>query len=100
MDNIADHLLDGELDKLEVLRWLARCEEIAAQPGFIDIDNDTKRKKRAAERVARTVLHEVFKGSLPKQPKIASFPNGQKTDEILHPLGPISIRRCLMFPTT
>jgi len=36
-------------------------------------------------------LHEVFKGRYHKQPKIASFPNVKKLDEI-YTVGPISIR--------
>lgn len=75
-DNIADHLLDGELDQLEV-EVAGKVREMLRSL-VIDIDNDHNTEE-TAERVARMYLHEVFKGRYHKQPKIASFPNVKKT---------------------
>jgi GTP cyclohydrolase I len=56
----------------------------------IDIDNDHNTEE-TAERVARMYIHEVFKGRYLDQPKIASFPNVRKLDEI-YTVGPITVR--------
>ena len=58
-DNIANHILEGELDELELevagkIRSLLRSL-------VIDIDNDHNTEE-TAERVAKMYLHEVFKG--------------------------------------
>ena len=87
-DNIADHILAGELEELELevtgkIRSLLRSL-------VIDIDNDHNTEE-TAERVARMYLHEVFKGRYHRQPKVASFPNVKQLDEI-YTVGPISVR--------
>ncbi len=71
-DNLADHLLDGELDQLEI-EVAGKVREMLRSL-VIDIDNDHNTEE-TAERVARMYLHEVFKGSYHTQPKIDSFPN-------------------------
>jgi len=87
-DNIAQVLREGELDLLE--------EEVADKVRdllrslVIDIDNDHNTEE-TAERVARMYIHEVFKGRYQDQPKIASFPNVKKLDEI-YTVGPITVR--------
>lgn len=87
-DNISAYLRDGELDQLE--------DEVADKVRdllrslVIDIDNDHNTAE-TAERVARMYLQEVFKGRYLDQPKIASFPNVKKLDEI-YTVGPISVR--------
>jgi len=87
-DNISEILRDGELELLE--------EEVADKVRdllrslVIDIDNDHNTEE-TAERVARMYIHEVFKGRYLDQPKIASFPNVRKLDEI-YTVGPITVR--------
>lgn len=87
-DNIAEHLKDGELDQLEI-EVAGKVRELLRSL-VIDIDNDHNTEE-TAERVARMYLHEVFKGRFHPQPKIASFPNVKKLDEI-YTVGPITVR--------
>jgi GTP cyclohydrolase I len=87
-DNISEHLKDGELDQLEV-EVASKVRELLRSL-VIDIDNDHNTEE-TAERVARMYLHEVFKGRYHRQPKIASFPNVKKLDEI-YTVGPITVR--------
>ena len=87
-DNLADHLREGELEQLEI--EVAGKVRDMLRSLVIDIDNDHNTEE-TAERVARMYLHEVFKGRYHKQPKIASFPNVKKLDEI-YTVGPISVR--------
>ena len=58
-DNIADHLLPGELDQLEI--EVAGKVRDLLRSLVIDIDNDHNTEE-TAERVARMYIHEVFKG--------------------------------------
>ena len=78
-DNLADHLLEGELDLLQT-EVADRVRDLL-RTLLIDIENDHNTEE-TAERVAKMYLHEVFKGRYHKQPKIASFPNVKKLDEI------------------
>jgi len=87
-DNIAEFLEDGELDKLEV--EVADKVRDLLRSLVIDIENDHNTAE-TAERVARMYMREVFKGRYLPQPKIASFPNVKKLDEI-YTVGPISVR--------
>jgi GTP cyclohydrolase I len=87
-DNIADHLLDGELEELEL--EVAGKVRSLLRSLVIDIDNDHNTEE-TAERVAKMYLHEVFKGRYHPQPKVASFPNVKQLDEI-YTVGPISVR--------
>jgi GTP cyclohydrolase IA len=87
-DNIADHILDGELEGLE--REVADRVRDLLHALVIDIENDHNTEETAA-RVARMYLHEVFKGRYHQQPKIASFPNVKQLDEI-YTVGPITVR--------
>ena len=87
-DNVADYIEPNELNELE--------EEVAGRfkdllkSLIIDIDNDHNTKETAS-RVARMYIHEVFKGRYHKQPKVTSFPNVKKLDEI-YTVGPITVR--------
>jgi GTP cyclohydrolase I len=87
-DNIADHILDGELEGLE--QEVADRVRDLLHALVIDIENDHNTEE-TAERVARMYLHEVFKGRYHQQPKIASFPNVKQLDEI-YTVGPITVR--------
>ena len=87
-DNVAGHIEPGELKELE--------DEVAGRfrdllkSLVIDIDNDHNTEETAT-RVARMYIHEVFKGRYHKQPKVTSFPNVKKLDEI-YTVGPITVR--------
>ena len=87
-DNISAHLREGEMDQLES-EVTDKVRELLRSL-VIDIENDHNTAE-TAERVARMYLHEVFKGRYQEQPKIASFPNVKKLDEI-YTVGPITVR--------
>ena len=87
-DNVSEHLEPGEFEQLEV-EVAGRVRDLLTTL-VIDIDNDHN-TEGTAERVARMYLHEVFKGRYMKQPKITSFPNVKKLDEI-YTVGPITVR--------
>jgi len=87
-DNISAHLHKGEIELLEA-EVTDKVRELLRSL-VIDIDNDHNTAE-TAERVARMYLHEVFKGRYQEQPKIASFPNVKKLDEI-YTVGPITVR--------
>ena len=87
-DNLADHLLEGELDLLQT-EVADRVRDLL-RTLLIDIENDHNTEE-TAERVAKMYLHEVFKGRYHKQPKIASFLNVKAPAEI-YTVGPISVR--------
>ena len=65
-DNIAEHLLDGEMEQLEI-EVAGKVRELLRSL-VIDIENDHNTEE-TAERVARMYLHEVFKGRYHQQPK-------------------------------
>ena len=87
-DNIADYILEGELEGLE--REVADRVRDLLRSLVIDIENDHNTEE-TAERVARMYLQEVFKGRYHQQPKVASFPNVKNLDEI-YTVGPITVR--------
>ena len=87
-DNVADYILPGELDELQV-EVADRVRDLL-KALVIDIENDHNTAEPAA-RVAKMYLHEVFKGRYHQQPKVASFPNVKKLDEI-YTVGPITVR--------
>ena len=87
-DNVADYIEPGELQELEVevrMRFRDLLKSLV-----IDIDNDHNTEETAT-RVARMYIHEVFKGRYHQQPKVTSFPNVKKLDEI-YTVGPITVR--------
>ena len=87
-DNVADDILPGELDDLQV-EVADRVRDLL-HALVIDIENDHNTAE-TAERVAKMYLHEVFKGRYHHQPKVASFPNVKRLDEI-YTVGPITVR--------
>ncbi|MFZ4804587.1 MAG: GTP cyclohydrolase I [Synechococcus lacustris] len=87
-DNLAEHILDGELDLLQ--KEVADKVRDLLRSLLIDIDRDHNTEE-TAERVAKMYIHEVFKGRYHHQPKIASFPNVKQLDEI-YTVGPITVR--------
>jgi len=87
-DNVAECIEPGELKELED-EVACRFRDLLTSL-VIDIDNDHNTKE-TANRVARMYIHEVFKGRYHKQPKVTSFPNVKKLDEI-YTVGPITVR--------
>ena len=87
-DNIADFIEPGELPELQ--NEVADKFRELLRSLVIDIDNDHNTHE-TAERVAKMYLQEVFKGRYHHQPKVASFPNVKKLDEI-YTVGPITVR--------
>ena len=87
-DNIADYIEPGEL--IELQNEVADKFRDLLRSLVIDIDNDHNTHE-TAERVAKMYLQEVFKGRYHHQPKVASFPNVKKLDEI-YTVGPITVR--------
>ena len=87
-DNIADFIEPGELPELQ--NEVADKFRELLRSLVIDIDNDHNTHE-TAERVAKMYLQEVFKGRYHQQPKVASFPNVKKLDEI-YAVGPITVR--------
>jgi GTP cyclohydrolase I len=87
-DNIAAYISDGELEQLQA-EVSDRVRDLLTSL-VIDIENDHNTAE-TADRVAKMYLQEVFKGRYHEQPKIASFPNVKKLDEI-YTVGPITVR--------
>lgn len=87
-DNIAKHILPGELAELkEEVEENVRNLLLSL---VIDVDNDHN-TKGTAKRVAKMYVDEVFKGRYQPSPKITVFPNVKHFDE-LYALGPISVK--------
>ena len=87
-DNVSEYLEPGEFEQLE-LEVADRVKDLLSTL-VIDVDNDHN-TQGTADRVAKMYLHEVFKGRYMKQPKVTSFPNVKKLDEI-YTVGPITVR--------
>lgn len=87
-DNIADYLLDGELDELH--------QEVEAKMAavlrslVIDTESDHNTQE-TARRVARMFIGEVFRGRYVEMPKVTEFPNSEKLNELLI-VGPVTVR--------
>jgi GTP cyclohydrolase I len=87
-DNIAAHILPGELPLLqdEVEHKLLGV----LQSLVIDTDNDHNTQE-TARRVAKMYLHEVFRGRYAEQPSVTEFPNVERLNELMI-VGPITVR--------
>jgi len=87
-DNIAAHLLPGELQALEA-EVKARVQDLL-DALVVDTENDHNTRETAG-RVARMYLREVFSGRYQAPPKVTDFPNAKHLDEI-YTVGPITVR--------
>ena len=85
---VSAYIKAGELDQLEA-EVSNRVRDLL-QALVIDIDNDHNTQE-TAERVSRMYINEVFKGRYHQQPKVTSFPNVKRLDEI-YTVGPITVR--------
>lgn len=87
-DNIAPHLLPGELDLLQA-EVQERIQDLL-DALVIDTTNDHNTVE-TAKRVAKMYLQEVFKGRYLPPPQVTDFPNAKNLDEI-YTVGPITVR--------
>lgn len=86
-DNIAHHLEPGEIEGLQ-----KEVEAIAER--LLDalvIDRRNHNVAETPKRLAKMFLREVFAGRYAERPRVASFPNAGKLDEIFV-VGPITVR--------
>ena len=87
-DNIAAHLLPGELE--------AMLDEVEQKmQGVLDslvIDTGSDHNTReTARRVAKMYLTEVFRGRYAAPPSVTAFPNAEHLNELMI-IGPITVR--------
>ena len=87
-DNISEYIKPGELIDLGV-EVADRVRDLL-ETLVIDVENDHNTRE-TAERVSRMYINEVFKGRYHEQPKVTSFPNAKKLDEI-YTVGPMTVR--------
>ena len=87
-DNISEYIKPGELIQLGV-EVADRVRDLL-ETLVIDVENDHNTRE-TAERVSRMYINEVFKGRYHEQPKVTSFPNAKKLDEI-YTVGPMTVR--------
>jgi len=87
-DNIAGHILPGELDELQA-EVEARMSEVL-RALVIDTDSDHNTND-TAKRVAKMFLHEVFKGRYSEMPSVTEFPNVSRLNELMI-VGPVKVR--------
>ena len=87
-DNISEYIKPGELIELGV-EVADRVRDLL-ETLVIDVENDHNTRE-TAERVSRMYINEVFKGRYHEQPKVTSFPNAKKLDEI-YTVGPMTVR--------
>ncbi len=87
-DNISAYLKEGELSDLEdeVVMAVANLLDNL----IIDTRNDHNTHD-TAKRVAKMLLHEIYKGRYIERPKVTDFPNVKSMDDI-YIVGPIDIR--------
>ena len=87
-DNIAAHILPGELDELQA-EVQARMQEVLKSL-VIDTDSDHNTQE-TAKRVAKMFLREVFAGRYAEAPPVTEFPNVSRLNELMI-VGPITVR--------
>ena len=88
-DNISDNLSSSEIDIMQ-----ESLESLFEQ--FIDIlliDKNDTNVKDTPKRLAKMYVREVLKGRYEPMPKLTTFPNTKKIDE-LFTVGPITVRSC------
>jgi GTP cyclohydrolase IA len=89
-DNIAEHMLPGELDTLQA--EVERRAQAFLDSLIIDTKHDHN-TNGTAKRLAKMYLREVFGGRYTTKPRITTFPNAGHLDE-LYTTGPITVRSC------
>lgn len=87
-DNLAEHLKTGDIHGIESDVKAAVQDLLEAL--IIDTENDHNTQD-TAQRVAKMLVHEVFKGRYLPAPTITDFPNVKALDQI-YTVGPITVR--------
>ena len=87
-DNIAAHILPGELDAL--LNEVAGKMQGVLDSLVIDTENDHNTAD-TARRVAKMYIQEVFSGRYVNPPAVTEFPNAEHLNELMM-VGPIVVR--------
>jgi GTP cyclohydrolase I len=87
-DNIAAHILPGELDAL--LDEVSGKMQGVLDSLVIDTENDHNTAD-TARRVAKMYIQEVFRGRYVRAPEVTEFPNAEHLNELMM-VGPIVVR--------
>lgn len=87
-DNIAAHILPGELDAL--LEEVSGKMQGVLDSLVIDTENDHNTAD-TARRVAKMYIQEVFRGRYVRAPEVTEFPNAEHLNELIM-VGPIVVR--------
>jgi GTP cyclohydrolase I len=87
-DNIAAHILPGELDAL--LEEVSGKMQGVLDSLVIDTENDHNTAD-TARRVAKMYIQEVFRGRYVRAPEVTEFPNAEHLNELMM-VGPIVVR--------
>jgi GTP cyclohydrolase IA len=87
-DNIAEYVLEGELEELKA-EVQAKLQEVL-HALVIDTDSDHNTQE-TAKRVAKMYVEEVFRGRFHKAPAVTEFPNVERLNELMI-VGPITVR--------
>lgn len=86
--NISEHILPGEMELLQ--EEVKEKFQDLLKSLVIDVDSDHNTNE-TAQRVAKMYLQEIFSGRYNEKPKVTSFPNVAKYDQ-LYVIGPIEVR--------
>lgn len=87
-DNIGVHITEGERAALQS-EVEGKVQEMLRSL-VIDVDNDHN-SRETAKRVAKMYIQEIYSGRYHEAPRITSFPNAKKLDE-MYTTGPITVR--------
>lgn len=87
-DNIADYIMDGEMD--ELLAEVSQRMQGVLESLVIDTAGDHN-SQDTARRVAKMYLQEVFGGRYVPAPPVTEFPNAAQLNEMMI-IGPITVR--------
>ena len=87
-DSIADVLKPGEAEAL--MKEVRSAFDGVLSALVIDTESDHN-TIGTSERMARMYVRELFKGRYEAPPRVVSFPNGKKLDE-LYCVGPVTVR--------
>lgn len=87
-DNIAAHLREGDLERIEL--DVASKAQSLLQALVIDVEHDHNTRD-TARRLARMFVREVFAGRYIPPPEVTEFPNVERLNELMV-VGPIRVR--------
>ena len=87
-DNIADHVMEGEVDLLRAEVETKMADVLSSL--VIDTEGDHN-SRETARRVAKMFVTEVFNGRYQPMPTVTEFPNASMLNELMI-VGPITVR--------